>query len=130
MQHYMWHESAGVESAAHVSGDLGREGGFDRFRIPRKRKCSGGCSTRPCSRSVPRQSVVVDHRGGDGLPVRPRVVHDLFAHRLPGLDSAPLTALSSIADQACADHRVSLAQEVRSKDLVDERLFGFSFHMH
>ena len=105
MQHYMWHESAGVESAAYVSGDIVRESSFDRFRIPRKRKRSGGCPARPSSRPALRQPVVVDHRGGDGLAVRPQVAHDLLAYRLPGLDPAPLTALSSIADQACADLR-------------------------
>ena len=130
MQHYMRHESVRIETVPHVPGDVRGKRTFDCYSIPRKRECPGAGSPRPCSRSVLRQSVVIDHRGGDGLPVRPQVVHDLLAHRLPSCDSAALVALACITNQACADHRISRDQEVWRKDLVDERLFGLSFDMH
>ena len=46
------------------------------------------------------------------------------------LDRRNRTALAIPVGRVALPNRIALAPEVRSKDLVNERLFGFSFHMN
>ena len=121
-RHLVGDESAAVEARSHTLADISGKRLLDCARTLRRRVCGRRCPTGPVSR----HPIVVDHHGRDARWVLPQMIQDVAPRCGPWSDSAATVASAGAPEQPCSDTRIATPVKMRSKYLINERLFGLA----